>query len=52
MKSHELILHRSETLRGALGGLIAGFRAAARVVLAHWRAGLDHALRYLGGVRE
>jgi len=34
-----------------LAGLIAGLRQAARVVVARWRAGLDRALRYMGGVR-
>jgi len=34
-----------------IAGLIAGLRQAARVVVARWRAGLDRALRYMGGVR-
>jgi len=47
-----LVRRRGERAIGrSIAGLIAGLRQDARVVVARWRAGLDRALRYMGGVR-
>jgi hypothetical protein len=40
-----------EPLRTSAGSIVP-LRLAGRYALAHWRSGLDHALGYIGGVRE
>jgi len=51
-EEQQLVRRRGELAIGRpLAGLLAGLRQAARVVVARLRAGLDRALRYMGGVR-
>lgn len=51
-EEQQVVRRRGElAIGGPIAGLTAKLRQAARVVVARWQAGLDRALRYIGGVR-